>query len=76
MMTLRCLRVGFLETDVGDVVEGSLAEINVLKVRVHVEAGRSEVVGPRYVRYDAFTITPDVGLPHPHVPVPSLTSKE
>ena len=53
-------------------VDGVLLEVDVLEVRVHVEAGRSEVVGPGDVRHEALAAFPDVLEPHPHVPIPHL----
>ena len=51
-------------------VEGVLAEVDVVKVGVHVEAGGAKVKRARDVGYDALPPAPHIAQPHPHVPVP------
>ena len=53
-------------------VERMLLEIDVLKVGVHIQPGRAEVVRSRYIWDDTFTPFADLIQSHPHVPVPHL----
>ena len=76
-MRLRCdiLPFNIVKLYISDGVEGSLLEVNIMKVGVHVETGGPEVVGPGDVRNETFPASPDLRQPHPHVPVPGLAEK-
>ena len=61
-----------VELDVGHVVDGSLPEVRLMEVGIHVDSGDAEVVRTRNIRNDALTVLPHARLAHPHIPVPRL----
>lgn len=64
--------VRMMQAHVRNIIYTSLTKINVLKVGIHVESGRTKVIRSRYVWNYAFSIPAHVTSTHPHVPIPHL----
>ena len=73
-MRLRCdiLPFNIVKLHISEGVEGSLLEVDIMEVGVHVQPGGAEVVGPGDVGDQTFSPSPDLRKPHPHIPVPGL----
>ena len=64
--------VNISELNITLCVEGMLLKINLLKIGIHVESRRSEVVSARDIWHHTLTSFPYFWHPHPHIPVPHL----
>ena len=73
---MRCdiLPFNIVKLHISEGVEGSLLEVNIMEVGVHVQPGGPEVVSPGDVGDKTFSPSPDLRKSHPHVPVPGLVA--
>ena len=51
---MRSLPLNIVKLNVSESVEGSLLEVNIMEVSIHVQTGRSEVIRPRHVGNQTF----------------------